>query len=98
MKRKAEDLGEVKNKKRVFKPLQMADKIHQLSNENFAVESKYKILWAVGMFNDWTIARMSQLLVEHQIRNCDMSCVQYFSKEDLCFALVRFIREVKKVA
>ena len=84
-------------KKRVFKAPQNEDKITEMSYKSFAYESKRKIRWAVTMYDQWRVGRMKELLVSLQIRRSDMSFVNDFSKQDLCYAMSRFIREVKKV-
>ena len=87
----------MKQKKRNFNEPQNDAKIFELSNKTFACESRRKIRWAVTMFNDWRVARMGEVLVAPEIRRCDLGIVEELCKEDLSFALCRFIREVKKV-
>ena len=84
-------------KRRVYNKPQEEAKISELSNKNFAVESKKKIRWAVNMFEQWHLERLKNVLVASEIRNCDLSFVKYFSKSDLCYCLERFITEVKKL-
>ena len=83
--------------KRVFKAPQSEAKIFELSNKNFAIESRRKIRWAVNMYDQWRIVRLKNVMVEPQIRRTDLSYVNDFSKDDLCFALSRFIREIRKI-
>ena len=40
---------------------------------------------------------MKEVLVDRQVRVCDSGCVNEFTKEDLCFCMSRFIREIKKI-
>ena len=51
----------------------------------------------MNMFDQWHLDRLKNVLVASEIRNCDLSFVKYFSKSDLCYCLVRFITEVKKL-
>ena len=101
MKRKVDDRieenEEERSTKRTFKAPQSSDKISELSNKIFAEQSKKKIEWAVKMYNEWRCNRMKQLFVESQIRRSDVNEINELSKDDLCFALTRFIREIKKV-
>ena len=92
-----EEIGGIYNKKRCFKAPISEDKIYELSNKTFASESCRKIKWAVKMFNEWRISRMKEIFVNAEIRRCDLNFPQEINKDDLCFALSRFVREVKHV-
>ena len=85
----------VTKKQRIFKELQAEDKIYELSNKQFADQSKRKIRWAVKLFSDWRMSCMGEPDVADQILNCDLSLMRGVSKKDLAYALCRFIREVK---
>ena len=90
-------LGKGGPRKRSFKQPETEDKTYKLSNHNFSVESRRKIRWAINMYNQWRILRMSELYVDAKIRRTDMNFVNDLSKEDLCYSLSRFIREVRRV-
>ena len=54
-------------------------------------------MWAVNMYSDWRHNRMSQGYVLKEIIDANLAVLNTFSEHDLCFALSRFIREVKKI-
>ena len=93
--RKRRQVGDMK--KRSFKATENEDKINEMSYKNFACESKRKIRWAVNMYDQWRSVRMAEYLVSPQIRRCDLSFVNEFSREDLSYVMSRFIREIKRV-
>ena len=101
LKRKFEGESEVKSAKggtkRTYKAPENQAKINELSHKNFAYESKKKIKWAVNMYDEWRVNRMKSLMVDSEIRNCDLAFVKYFSKQELSHCLARFITEVKKI-
>ena len=82
---------------RVFKPPQTEDKIKSLSFKNFTAQSKRKIRWAVNLFSDWRTNRLREVFVNREIRQCDLDFVNELSEADLCYAMCRFISEIKKM-
>ena len=82
---------------RTFKPVQNEDKIKKLSFKNFSEQSRRKIKWAVNMYCQWRSNRLVDSCVPQQIRFANIDYLNEFTQEDLCFALCRFITEVKKV-
>ena len=84
-------------KERQFKSPQDEDKISKLSFKNFAEQSKKKIRWAVNLYSEWQLNRMKQLFVDKAVRDVDLACVGEIEKANLCYALCRFITEIKKV-
>ena len=91
------DVGPKKKLKRTFKDVTSEDKINAFSNKKFAVESKKKIKWAVNMYCEWRRNRMLDPFVPNQIKSANLDLLFTFSEGDLCYALCRFIREVKKI-
>ena len=85
------------NKKRKYKDPVNEDKINELSHKNFAYESKNKIKWAVNMYVGWRRTRILDPYVPSEIKSADLENLRTFSQGDLCYALCRFIREIKKV-
>ena len=69
-----------KVKNRSFKSPHESDKICELYNKNFACESRHKIRWAVNIYDQWWIARRLEVMVDSQIRQCDLSFVGDFTK------------------
>ena len=95
----SEDDGNVDggNRHRIFKDPADEDKINELSYKQFAVQSKRKIKWAVNMYCDSRENRLKDGIVAGPILNSDLNLGNQFTQGDLCYALVRFIREVKKL-
>ena len=84
-------------KKRTFKSVEDEDKIYELSNKQFAEQSKRKIRWAVNLYCDWRKVRMQDSMCASAISRADLDVVVDLYKEDLAYALARFIREIKKL-
>ena len=82
-------------KKRQFKAPEDDAQINNVTKKNFAPKSKLKINWKLNLYSDWRKYRMSQQT--HEILRCDLDILGQFSKADLCFAMCRFVREVKKL-
>ena len=53
--------------------------------------------WAVNMYSQWRINKMGSGYISDQIVNANLDVINEVSKADLCFALSRFICEVKKL-
>ena len=83
-------------KTRIFKQPEMDEVIVSASKKKFAPLSRTKIKWATNMFNQWRISRISQGTAADQIIRCNLENVTDVSKEDLCYALSRFIREARE--
>ena len=74
-------------------PLDSAD-LKMLSNKNFAPDTMKKVHWAVKMYRDWRNYRHAN---GFNYIECDLDSKSSINHENLIFALVRFITEVKKV-
>ena len=55
-----------------------------------------KIRWAVKLYRDWREMRLNRVDFKEAILNADLDKIKTVSKDDLEFALCRFICEVKK--
>ena len=84
-------------KNRVFKTVENEDKIYELSNKRFAEMSNRKIRWAVNLYCQWRLTRMEDSMCPTAISRANLDIVSEVCKEDLAYALARFIREIKKV-
>ena len=84
-------------KKRTFNRPDNADKINQLKQHNFALQSKKKIKWCLGMYDQWRNNRLLDPYVANEIKRANLSSLFTFSAGDLEYALCRFVREVKKI-
>ena len=84
------------SKKRNYNRPDTEDKINELKNRNFAMQSKKKIKWCVGMYDQWRANRLLDPYVPIQIKRANLDSLFTFSSGDLEYALCRFIREVKK--
>ena len=91
-----QDSTDVK-KKRSFKEPQCDFVIDNYSHKEFAPQSKRKIKWAVGMYNEWREQRLMEKNVHNAIKLCDLDHLGTFTKRDLAYSLVRFVREIKKI-
>ena len=98
---KAEELrvrSDIKKKKnREFKEPENDNDIENYGKKQFAEKSKQKILWAVNLYDQWRKNRMRNPGCCVEIYNANLQFYRNFSKVDLCFALSRFVREVKKI-
>ena len=83
-------------KAREFKIPEKEETIEQFSKEQFAPQSKRKIMWAVNLYSDWHRNRIAVPGVCHQIVQANLEMLYTFTQGDLCYSLSRFIREVKK--
>ena len=92
------DSKTVLNKVRcIFKEPTDDKKIVQLSHHNFAPESKKKMKWAVNLYCDWRVNRMSKVNVPLQIVRTNLDDLYNVTQADLCYMLSYFIGEIKKV-
>ena len=81
-------------RQRTFNEPLKDDVLEKLSHKNFSPETMKKVKWAVTMYRDWRKYRH-----DHGFESieCDLDCKETITLENLVFALVRFITEVKKV-
>ena len=86
-----------KGRVREFKEPEKDIEINDFSKKKFAPQSRKKIQWAVNLFELWRSSRMSKSGTTYQIIQCDLRKLNGFCKRDLCYALCRFMREVKKI-
>ena len=70
--------------------------LDRLSRKTFAPETNKKITWVVKMYTDWRDFRNYQVDPQNPIW-CDLNVKESINAQDLCFALTRFITEVRKV-
>ena len=89
--------GVTAKKCREFKAPEDDINITNFSKKKFAPQSKRKILWAVNMYSDWRKYRKQQPMPPREIVSADLDVIGSFTKDDLCFSLSRFVREVKKI-
>ena len=97
---KAAELKETRGrnrKSREFKSPEDEINISEFSKKRFAPQSRRKIMWAVNLYRDWRQNRISILGANVQLFNADLRFLENFNKAELCFALCRFVREVKKL-
>ena len=72
-------------------------KIAKMMEVKFQQRTEAKIKWAVKLYNEWHDMRLDKVDYEEQIFDADLNDVSKLTKENLEFALCRFICEVKKV-
>ena len=72
------------------------EKINKMMERNYQVRSVTKIKWAVKAYDDWRTMRLDRDDCEHEILEADIHDVAMLTKQNLEFALCRFICEVKK--
>ena len=53
--------------------------------------------WAVNLYSGWRANRISKYCENVEIYRADLDKLNQFSQNDLCFAMCRFVREVKKI-
>ena len=54
-------------KKREFKAPASEDKINKMTFKKFADQSRKKMKWAVGMYNEWRVKRLEAEYVPEQV-------------------------------
>ena len=82
---------------RVFKDPEPDASVLSASKKKFAPMSRVKIQWAVNMYSQWCVNRINNGLAPDEIVKSNLDLVFDLRNTDLCFALSRFIREVKKL-
>ena len=89
--------GGTKKVRREFKEPVEDSKLVELSHRKFAPESKKKMKWAVNMYCEWRASRVQKVSVPMQIVRANLDDLYNVKQADLCYALSRFIGEIKKV-
>ena len=86
-----------RKKVREFKLPNNEEEIKDVSKKKFAPQSQKQMRWAVNFFVDWRINRMKITAADPEIVRVDFDQLFQLTQHDLCFAMCRFIREVKKI-
>ena len=89
--------GGNKNKLRTYNRPDSDDVINKLIQRKFAMQSKKKMNWCIGMYDQWRSNRLLDAYVPDEIRRANLNALFTFSAGDLEYSLCRFVREVKKV-
>ena len=72
------------------------DKIRNMMKLTFQQRTEAKIKWAVKCYNDWREMRLSTFEYEEEIFNANINDFSSLKKDNLEYALCRFVCEVKK--
>ena len=88
--------GHYNSRFREFKAPEKEKTINDLTKKQFAPKSKTKIMWVVNLYSEWRRSRIGLVGCTPQILNANLETFA-FSKQDLCYSMSRFIREVKKL-
>ena len=75
-------------------PLAVSD-LERMSRKTFAPDTMKKINWVVNMYDEWRKYRNGLGSLEYIV--CDLHDVGNITKFNLCFALTRFVTEVRKL-
>ena len=86
-----------KKKSREFKQPEHENNIEEFGRKRFAPQSKKKMLWAVNLYDQWRKNRIGMTDASVQIFNADLQFYKNFTKDELCYSLCRFVREVKRL-
>ena len=86
-----------KKKTREYKSPEVDDTIVEFSRKKFAPQSKHKMKWAIGLYNGWRSNRIFTSWPSMQIVRADLNEVEKLKSDDLCYAMCRFVREIKKI-
>ena len=92
-----EEHGQKIRKKREYKTAVVEEDLGTLTKKKFAPESRKKMKWAYNLYQDWRMNRINMTWCAVQIINANLSELSGITKEHLCFALCRFVREIKKL-
>ena len=87
--------GRIQGRKRNFHSV-TNDKIKKMMECQFQVRSEAKIKWAVKAYHEWRIIRLDKDDCETEILHADLDDTCSLTKQNLEYALCRFIVEVKK--
>ena len=81
--------GGSKKVRRSFKQPSEEDKIVELSNKNFTVQSKKKMRWVVNMYCDWRANRLNVADEGVPTRNIksEFKCLVHIQKRVICVTL-----------
>ena len=83
-------------RKRIYNTISN-DKIKKMMEVQYQVRSEAKIRWAVKAYNDWRVMRLDRDDdVDEEILYADLNDIDSLTKENLEYALCRFICEVRK--
>ena len=94
---KCEEDIDVSKIKRKFKSAETDNSMKAVTNKKFMPQSQRKMQWATTMYNQWWLVRLCNHDVSDEIKKADLFKVGCFTQNDLCYALSRFIREIKKL-
>ena len=94
---KTEEIGRKKKKNREFKQPEHDENMNSIIQEKFAPHSRRKIMWAVNLYSNWHSNRIYIPGCPPEIVNANLECVNAFAKSDLCYSMIHFVREVKKL-
>ena len=86
-----------KKKNREFKQPELDTNISEFSRKRFAPQSRCKMMWAVNLCSDWRANRILKPGTDAHIVNANLEFLNTFSMMDLCYAMCRFVHEVKKL-
>ena len=86
--------GKSSQSQRLFHSPMKQEELEKLSHKNFAPETLKKIKWATNMYRDWRNFRHANGFERIE---CDLDNKESITLENLVFALVRFLTEVKKL-
>ena len=67
----------------------------RLTRKTFAAETMKKVNWVVKMYNEWRMYRNGYGSIEYI--ECDLDEIESVTRENLCYAMTRFITEVRKI-
>ena len=84
-------------KKRVFKEPTGDGDFSILEKKQFSAESKKKMKWAVNMYSDWRKSRIGFVGCPDEIIKANLDLLHTFDKRDLCYALSKFVTEIKRL-
>ena len=71
-------------------------KIEKMMEITFQERTEAKIKWALNCYNDWRVMRLAKVNCQQEIYDANLNDLSIVTKENLEFALCRFICEVKK--
>ena len=72
------------------------EKLKKMMEVNFQQRTEAEIKWAFNFYNDWHTMKVDQIECEREILYADLNDIGSLTKENLEFALCRFICEIKK--
>ena len=72
-----------------------SDALQRLTKKTFSSETMKKVSWVKGMFQEWRYHRNMSPNFSDIV--CDLDNISSITKENVIFAVCRFITEVKKL-